>query len=353
MKKFIFVASVLSALTLTACGGSNTSSSVEPEEETVNVFVLSGQSNMEGNTSWNNNNIENAFTDLGLDDVNVVKDGMPEVLTSYYGCGYGQLPKHKEGVIDNYNGPHASNKENGIMGQFLPTKVGMGASDNQMGPELGCAYKLREHASEDEPIYFIKMSSSGSGFAQSGTDYNWPVKDATTGEFPEVNLYHTFLKPFMENNLHTIEEETGKKPIIRGWLWHQGESDTATEKIAAYAQRLGDMINLFRSDFESYAEDEDGTNIAFIDGMIYQGSGTQWGAQTSDDMNNVKKAFAESDEVPNTYIVDNYGNLDPVAGNELKPGNPGGDSMHYCTKDSFRLGMGYADVIIENNLLGE
>lgn len=341
-----------SALLLVGCGKApaQEESSVEPEEETVNVFVLSGQSNMEGNTNWGSNNIEKAFTDLGLDDVDVVKEGMPEVLTSYYGCGYGQLPKHNNGVISNYNGPHASNKENGIMGQFLPTKVGMGASDNQMGPELGCAYALREYASEDEPIYFIKMASSGSGFAQSGTDYNWPVKDAN-GEFPAVNLYHTFLKPFMENNLQTIEEETGKKPIIRGWLWHQGESDTATEKIAAYAQRLGDMINLFRTDFESYAKDEDGENIAFIDGMIYQGSGTQWGAQTSVQMNNVKKEFAESDEVPNTYIVDNYGNLDPVAENELKPGNPGGDSMHYCTKDSFRLGMGYAQVIIDNDLL--
>ena len=37
--------------------------------------------------------------------------------------------------------------------------------------------------------------------------------------------------------------------------------------------------------------------------------------------------------------------------NELKPGSPGGDSMHYNTKSSLRLGMAYGQVILDNNLL--
>ena len=55
-------------------------------------------------------------------------------------------------------------------------------------------------ADEDHPIFLVKMASNGSGFAQSGTQYNWPFKDEN-GEFPEINLYDTFAKPFLENNL--------------------------------------------------------------------------------------------------------------------------------------------------------
>ena len=209
------------------------------------------------------------------------------------------------------------------------------------------AYALKDEATAEKPIYFIKMASGGSGFEQSGTDYNWPVKNAN-GEWPEINMYHTFCKPFIENNLALIKE-AGWNPVIKGWLWHQGESDSATEKIAKYKQRLGDMVELFRNDFAEYAKDEDGENIAFVDGMIYQGSGTAWGAQTSKDMNAVKQEFADSAD--NNYIVDIYANEEPTAENELKPGNPGGDNMHYNVKSSLRLGMGYAKVILDNHLL--
>ena len=109
------------------------------------------------------------------------------------------------------------------------------------------------------------------------------------------------------------------------------------------------MVGQFREDFKDYARTGDGANIAFIDGMIYQGSGTQWGAQTSKDMNAAKQRFADSAD--NNYIVDTYANEEPIADNELKPGNPGGDSMHYNTKSSLRLGMAYGKVIIDNNLL--
>ena len=66
-------------------------------------------------------------------------------------------------------------------------------------------------------------------------------------------------------------------------------------------------------------------------------------------MNNVKKQFAESGT--NTYLVDNYANEDKTADNELKPGSPGGDNMHYNAKSCLRLGMAYGKVILDNNLL--
>ena len=143
----------------------------------------------------------------------------------------------------------------------------------------------------------------------------------------------------------------GLKPVIKGWVWHQGESDCdGGTKTASYAQRLGDMVGQFREDFKDYARKGDGANIAFIDGMVYQGSNPKTAWTKPADMNSQKQQFADSNDM--NFIVDTYANAEEkVDANELKPGNPGGDSMHYNTKSSLRLGMAYGQVIIDNNLL--
>ena len=353
--KLMSLSALLFAMGLASCtppagSSSQPAGTSEPEvdELAVNVFVLSGQSNMEGNTSFKSGStdlIAQAFEEMGLEDPEILTEtGVESVQTSLYCAGYGQLNHNN---LDGNTQVNATNTTERFKGAFLPTKTGMGLNSSKMGPELGMAYALKDEATAEKPIYFIKMASGGSGFEQSGTDYNWPVKDAE-GNWPEINMYHTFCKPFIENNLKLIEDE-GWHPVIKGWLWHQGESDSATEKIAKYKQRLGDMVELFRTDFAEYAKDQDGENIAFVDGMIYQGSGTAWGAQTSKDMNAVKQEFADSAD--NNYIVDIYGNEEATEENELKPGNPGGDSMHYNVKSSLRLGMAYGKVILDNNLL--
>ena len=82
---------------------------------------------------------------------------------------------------------------------------------------------------------------------------------------------------------------------------------------------------------------------------IYDGPNTAWGAQTSVNLNNLKMEMAETHE--NQYCINTSCKLEGGMG--LKVGNPGGDSMHYNTESSFRLGMAFADVIIDNNLLGQ
>ena len=320
------------------------SSSEEPpvDDDEVSVFLLSGQSNMEGNSGISG--LQDAFDELGLDDYDDVKDGIPSVQSSVYCAGYGELDHTN--LVNNSRLQAYTNSENQFAGKFIDTIPGLGNGKNNMGPEFGAAYALRDYATDEKPIFFVKMASNGSGFAQSGTQYNWPVKDSS-GNFPEINLYDTFAKPFLENNLALIED-MGFTPVIKGWLWHQGESDCdGGTKTANYAARLEDMVQQFRDDFADYARDGDGENIAFIDGMVYQGSGTAWTKPA--DMNAQKQDFADSND--NNYIVDIYGNEDPIPENELKPGQPGGDSMHYNTKSCFRLGMAYGQVIIDNDLL--
>lgn len=351
-KKFLLMSTALLSLTITGCNGGqngNGSSNVGPQRDPneVSVFLLSGQSNMEGNSSSSEANLRQAFTDLGFEDFAEVYSGIKTVKSSVYCAGYGELDHTK--LNNNSKLQAYTNKENQFAGKFIDTVPGLGNNSSQMGPEFGMAYALKDKADEDHPIFLVKMASNGSGFAQDGTQYNWPVKDAN-GNFPEINLYDTFAKPFLQNNLQLIED-MGLKPVIKGWVWHQGESDCdGGTKTAKYAERLGDMVAKFREDFAEYARDEDGENIAFIDGMVYQGTNPRSSWTKPEDMNAAKQQFADSAD--NNYIVDIYGNAEEkIDANELKPGDPGGDSMHYNTKSSLRLGMAYGQVVIDEGIL--
>lgn len=365
-KKSMLLSVAFLAMSIAGCDkqASSSKQSQAPEkEDRPIVFVLSGQSNMEGQTNYGKNQndtsyLDKAFEDLSITDGEACKTGIESVLTSFYGNGYGELSR------DNYNTggqsnanqqPHASNTEDKIKGKFLPTKIGMGHSDSQMGPELGCAYALKDQATKEKPIYFVKMASSGSGFAQSGSSAegkNWEVKTAD-GTVVEHNLYSDFLKPFLKNNLDWIEEETGKKPVIKGWLWHQGESDGGEKaKRDAYARRLADMIEAFRTDFAEYSvkDDAEGKKIAFIDGMTFEGGTMLAGADDAKALNEIKLAAADAND--RRYIVDTYANEEHVEANLLKVSGDGStQGVHYNTKDSFRLGMAYGKVILDNNLL--
>ena len=182
LSKYGVLCAAFIGLCLSACANNqnegtntNTSSSEPPivEDDTVRVFVLSGQSNMEGSTTYVSDKgdqwLRNAFTRLneeyGLDlditpfedengNVNKNAPGIPEVLTSYYGF----FPPNGA------SSARASNEEDKLAGRFLPTNVAMGSQERFMGPEIGMSMVLREYASEDDPIYFIKCAFSGSGF---------------------------------------------------------------------------------------------------------------------------------------------------------------------------------------------
>ena len=375
MKKtrLIFLGSAFLSLCLVGCAtpaeepsdstGSSSQNSLPPDDDTVDVFVLSGQSNMEGSTTyvsdkgdqWLRNAFDRLNTEKGLNlditpfedsDGNISKNapGIENVLTSYYGF----YPPNGA------SSAHASNATDKLAGEFLPTNVAMGSQERFMGPEIGMSMLLQEYATEDRPIYFIKCAFSGSGFVNSSP--NWTF----TSEAPysasnynaNNNLYDTYFKPFVTNNLQLIEE-TGKTPVIKGFLWHQGESDSGNGN---YDKHLSGLVSKFRNEFADYAPDQDGGNIAFVDGYIYDGPRSPYGADQDLNVNKLKENVAKENDnnfVINTSYHHEDGqekmclNINPDRGDV----DGGVDNYHYKTYDCVRLGMAYAQVIIDNNLL--
>ena len=237
-KSLLLFATSILAMSLSGCvkkAAPAVSSEEEPPvDNTVDVFVLSGQSNMEGSTYFDNGKqwLQKACDALELDSTPMF-EGYDNILTSFYGYYPYESPVKL----------HAGNKENPMDGLFQPTKVGMGNRDDFMGPEIGLAEALKDKATEERPIYFIKCAFSGSGF--SSNNPNWVIDPSDRRYNAEQNLYENKLKVFTENNLRLIEE-SGKQPVIRGFLWHQGENDCTEELIRTYPERFHRFLQVLR-----------------------------------------------------------------------------------------------------------
>ena len=358
--KILFLTALL-CTSITACNGSQPEPELEPDN-TVDVFFLSGQSNMEGSTFFDNGKdwLKKACEKLSIDSTPMF-NGYDNILMSsygYYPYGGSDLP-HATYPKKDESGKTISDSEYkklALQGYFVPTKVGQGNTDNYMGPEIGIAHVLNDLATSERPIYLIKCAFSGSGFAAN--DPNWILEgDPRTDHKYNAskNLYENKVKIFTENSLALIKA-TGKDPVVKAFLWHQGESDTSASQQYEYSMKA--LIQRFRNDFASYAPEQNGENIAFIDGYIYDGPSSPYGNGATS-LNNVKQKIAEDGD--NNYIVNTsykqtYGysidansaamkcaiNYDRPDGND-KEGGVG--PYHYKTYDELRLGMGYGGVI--------
>ena len=343
--KLLFCAALF-ATSLTACNNTAPQSSEpEPDNTHVDVFVLSGQSNMEGSTYWTHPTsktplLENYFNEQGM-DFTPVKEGIPSVKTSFYGFYYpnGWNQAHTAS-------PDTSSPEARLTPNFQPTKVGMGVGDKGdnpnpfFGPELGIANTIAEHASEENPVHLIKCAFSGSGFTKTDGP-NWNNRQ----EDPKKSLFY-LLKTYTQKCLDAIKE-TGKEPVLKGFIWHQGESDGGEAK---YEQYMRTLLGDFKEAFKSYAVDEDPANIAFLDATIYDGKGkSTLGYGTA--ANKAKFAIAnESEEDLNFIVNGNHeeGGLGLEIGDDAKGGY---NTYHYNTPDAYKLGEAYGKIIVENHLL--
>ena len=199
--------------------------------DTVRVFYLGGQSNMDG---------------YGYN-----KD-LPEEL----------LNKNEEVWIFHGN-PVGDDLSDGGLGLWEPLMPGHGAGfssdgrsnllSERFGPELTLAKRLQELC-EGERIALVKYSRGGSSIDSlaSGIFGCWdPDFNGSTG----MNQYDFFLRTVSQAmGSHDIDGD-GRKDVLvpAGIIWMQGESDASyTEEIAgAYYANLKRLMDLIRAAFHT------------------------------------------------------------------------------------------------------
>ena len=312
MKKNILKLGLASSILLINSCNSTTSSlppssSSKERDNIAKVFVMCGQSNMEGNTKIDN--FEAFCNDTSREYNNYVKFGFKKTRISYWTSKSG-----------NY-----SNPVDPIAGKFRSVRLGQGFTLNHFGPEIGIAERLDTILDEenDNPVYFIKFTKGATGLANKD---EW-LPPSMGGN--SSSLY-TMMLTYVYNNI----------PDLKGFLGMQGETDSGggieTENYEANTRGL---IESFREEFKDYAK----TKIAFIDAAISEKS--IWSAQER--INQAKQNVA-SEKEENYYIETRADGLDLNVGDEE---HGGGDIYHYNIDSMVKLGNAFADVIIDNNLL--
>ena len=211
----------------------------------VKVFILAGQSNMQGH----------GRNEIGLGGA-AGGIGSLRYLVTNYDAGSAPLPNYGRLVDGSENwvprtdvkvwwrdselgAPRAVEK-----GNLLPS---FGVDAGKFGPEYGFGWVLGDHY--DEPVLLIKTAWGGKSL---NSDFRPPSAVAARGG--EVGPYYLAMvdhvREVLENLSGEFPEWAGQGYQIAGFGWHQGWNDRVTGVFAAaYEANLVDFINDVRLEF--------------------------------------------------------------------------------------------------------
>ncbi len=199
----------------------------EKTERKVRVFVLAGQSNMEGYGAINDaENDPGTLIDVIQNDVNGTwsKIGEPGNWTTLENAS---LYFARDGETIKAN-----------------VTVGQGAYAHLIGPELMFAHQLDEYY--EDPVLIIKTAWGGKSLA---VDFRPPSAGGTTGEF-----YNAMIQKVRDvtDNLGTEFPNMGTTDFeISGFVWFQGWNDGASDDfLNEYESNLYHLVNDVRNDLE-------------------------------------------------------------------------------------------------------
>jgi len=206
-------------LALASCGNGLSSSS--SNGETVNVIIMSGQSNMEG---WTRSKY--LSTNYGEADLATFSSGYENVGISY------------KGAYTNYSSD----------ADFVNVKLGQGLGEDFFGPEIGIAKKYSS-LKKNKKLYLIKYAAGGTSLSS-----DWKL---------DGSLYSQGIDYILKSLSSLIL--TGLTPRIISFLWAQGEADALNESDSkAYKANEKSFIESVRNSLKDYYV----SSLPFIDAGV-------------------------------------------------------------------------------------
>ncbi len=208
--------------------------------------------------------------------------------------------------------------------------------DMQTHPRVYVLNKDREWELAKDPLHFDKPNIVGVGpglaFGKAMADYKEHVKigliPCAAGGSPisswTIGGYHNQTKSHPYDDAIIRAKVAMQDGVIKGIIWHQGESDSKPEKIQVYQAKLEELIARFRQDLG----DE---NLPFVVARL----GDFYVARNP----NAESINRILENIPN--VVENTACVD-VSGLIHK-----GDVVHFDTKSSRELGRRYAEQMIK------
>lgn len=248
MKKLLACLLAAAMLSATCAGGALGALPASAQENTIDVWLIGGQSNAVG-----------------------YAQGLPQTNDD---------PRFSEG-FDNvlFWGEYESDISSVLPSDFVPVKAGYGkaysTNDRRSGAELGIASSLGDSGTMNAVIKyawgatFLYPDTTNAASTRYGT---WTPpsyrEDHGVGGGKIGILYDNFLEVVAEG-LDKLEKK-GYTPVIRGMWWMQGEAEANNKTYAdAYYALLTDLIGDLRSDL-TQTTGQDCSSMPFVIGKIYR-----------------------------------------------------------------------------------
>ncbi|MDE7295722.1 MAG: sialate O-acetylesterase [Clostridia bacterium] len=340
MKKTLATA----VLALTAAGiVAASSGAIAParaeEQKTADIYILAGQSNA-----------------VGCSNLSQTVHGQSDAAMTYESAIAADDARNKSGYnnVLYYGVTNVDAKAQSIpSASLVSVKLGQGQNAQFMGPEVGMAKILSETHTEEHPAVIIKYAAGGVYLGDYngafGAPYlfteqygNWASptilarwKEEGKKIHKNSGLMYTRFLEVLERGLGEVRAQ-GYTPVIKGYIWMQGESDAEHKELSAdYGKNLRDLIGDMRSAVAELTEDENARHMPFVVGKItptYNGY-TKWVETLRTNQETVAKTvpFVSTVETDDLPVVD------------MKTQETlGSDVCHFNAGDMYTLGKRFA-----------
>ena len=269
--------------------------SVAAAQQTIDVYIVAGQSNADGRGD---------VSDLSAAQMASLEN---DTIISYLNPG-----SERERAVPTSNPNDLDVGTNG----FTPLVTGGfsvdGTSARQLtptfGPELSFGATIAEATGSNNQIAIIKVSRGGTNLRN-----DWRAgASVDTGPDEPVGFLYRALLEYVAASLAELEAD-GSTAIVRGFVWHQGESDS--NNVSTYTDNFIALVEGVRAEF--------GADIPFVLGEL---SRTR---SNSVNFNNNLPNLAAS--APGISFVSSEGLTTPAS-----------DTTHFDADGQIELGQRYA-----------
>ena len=286
--------------------------------QTIDVYIVAGQSNTDG---------RGEVSDLSEAQLANLEN---DTIISYVNPG-----SERERAVPTSTPPDLDVGTNG----FTPLVPGGfsvdGTSARQLtptfGPELSFGALIAEATGSNNQIAIIKVSRGGSSLRN-----DWRVNPTVdpVPDTPEGFLYRALLEE-VPARLAELEAD-GSTAIVRGVVWHQGESDS-NAGVDEYVERYIEFVESVRDEF--------GEDILFAVGELSRNRVDPDGSDRSILFNTNLAQLAADSADPNNldvpsgiFLVSSLGLETPRS---LDPTNFDTDGTHFTANGQIELGERY------------
>ena len=210
------------------------------EAQTIDVYIFAGQSNMDGRGQVN---------DLSAAQLASLEN---DTMISFLNPG-----SERERAMPTSNPNDLDAGTNGftalVPGGFSVDGTSARVLTPSFGPELSFGASIAEATGSNNQIAIIKVSRGGTNLRD-----DWRA-DTTVDDGPDEPIGFLYRALLEEVTARLAElEADGGTPIVRGFVWHQGESDS--NQVSGYAGRFADLVEGVRAEF--------GDDIPFVLGEL-------------------------------------------------------------------------------------